>query len=51
MAINKSTAENSWALMNCSQLLTLAGPMHPRTRAEMRELAILRDGAMLIRDG
>jgi imidazolonepropionase len=51
MAMSKSAAENSWALVNCSQLVTLAGPVHPRTRAEMRELAILRDGAMLIRDG
>jgi imidazolonepropionase len=39
------------ALVNCSQLLTLAGPDRPRTGAEMRELTILRDGAMLIRDG
>jgi imidazolonepropionase len=46
----KSAAENDWALVNCSQLITLAGPMRPRVRAEMRELAILRDGAMLIRD-
>ena len=51
MAISKSAAENGWALVNCSQLLTLDGPMRPRVRAEMRELAILRDGAMLIRDG
>jgi imidazolonepropionase len=51
MAISNSVAENGWALVNCSQLLTLAGPMRPRTRAEMRELAILGDGAMLIRAG
>jgi imidazolonepropionase len=51
MAISKFSAENGWALVNCSQLLTLAGPARPRVRAEMRELAILRDGAMLIRDG
>jgi imidazolonepropionase len=46
-----NSAGNNWALMNCSQLLTLAGPMRVRTRAEMRELSILPDGAMLIRDG
>ena len=51
MTISNSSPENGWALVNCSQLLTLAGPMRPRVRAEMRELAILRDGAMLIRDG
>ena len=37
--------------MNCSQLLTLAGPIRARKRAEMRDLSILRDGAMLIREG
>jgi imidazolonepropionase len=51
MTISNSSAENGWALVNSSQLLTLAGPMRPRVKAEMRELAILRDGAMLIRDG
>ena len=38
-------------IVNCSQLVTLAGPAHPRVGAEMRELAILRDGAMLVRSG
>jgi imidazolonepropionase len=51
MTISQSAAKNDWALVNCSQLLTLAGPMRPRVRAEMRELAILADGALLIRDG
>ena len=36
---------------NCRQLVTLAGPARPRVRAELRELAIIPDGAMLIRDG
>jgi imidazolonepropionase len=36
---------------NCRQLVTLAGPARPRVGAEMRELAIVRDGAMWIRDG
>jgi imidazolonepropionase len=39
------------ALINCSQLVTLAGPQRPRTGAEMRELSIINDGAMLVRDG
>src|SRR5437667_599142 len=39
------------AVLNCSQLVTLAGPRRPRTGREMRELAIIPDGAMLIRDG
>jgi len=38
------------ALVNCSQLVTLAGANRPRVGAEMRELAIIHDGAMLIRD-
>jgi imidazolonepropionase len=39
------------AVWNCSQLVTLAGPARPRRGAEMRELAVIRDGAMLVHDG
>jgi imidazolonepropionase len=39
------------ALTNCRQLVTLAGPAHPRTGAELRDLRIIEDGAMLMRDG
>ncbi|HMY74419.1 MAG TPA: imidazolonepropionase, partial [Blastocatellia bacterium] len=39
------------AVLNCSQLVTLAGPARPRVGAEMRELSIIEDGAMLVRDG
>ena len=38
-------------VFNCSQLVTLAGPRRPRVGAEMRELAIVEGGAMLVRDG
>ncbi len=38
-------------LVNCSQLVTLAGPSRPRVGGEMRELAVIRDGGMLVRDG
>ncbi|MBC7909274.1 MAG: imidazolonepropionase [Pyrinomonadaceae bacterium] len=41
----------SLAVVNCSQLVTLAGPLRPRVLGEMRELAIIKDGAMLMRDG
>ena len=41
----------SLAVLGCGQLVTLAGPKRPRIRDEMKELSILRDGAMLIRDG
>ena len=36
------------AVVGCSQLVTLAGPSRPRTGAEMRDLSIIADGAMLI---
>jgi imidazolonepropionase len=39
------------AVVGCSELVTLAGPARPRTGAELRDLSILRDGVMLIRDG
>ena len=39
------------AVVNCSQLVTLAGPPRPRVGAEMRELAVVEDGAMLVRAG
>jgi imidazolonepropionase len=39
------------AVVGCSDLVTLAGPARPRTGAELRDLRIIRDGAMLIHDG
>ncbi|MGA2182579.1 MAG: imidazolonepropionase [Bryobacteraceae bacterium] len=39
------------ALLNCRQLVTLAGPARPRTGVELRDLGIIDDGAMLVRDG
>ena len=39
------------AVVNCSQLLTLAGPTRARVGPEMRELGIIADGALLVRDG
>jgi imidazolonepropionase len=41
----------SVAILHASQLITLAGPKRPRVGAEMSELAIIRDGGMLIREG
>ena len=41
----------SLAVLHASQLVTLAGPKRPRVGAEMCELAIIRDGGMLIHDG
>jgi imidazolonepropionase len=38
------------AVINCSQLVTLAGPGRPRAAAELRSLAIINDGALLVRN-
>jgi imidazolonepropionase len=42
---------SSIAVLHASQLVTLSGPKRPRARRELSELAIIPDGAMLIRDG
>jgi imidazolonepropionase len=39
------------AVVNCRQVVTLAGPDRPRIGVEMRELGILTGGALLVRDG
>ncbi|HKE26225.1 MAG TPA: imidazolonepropionase [Bryobacteraceae bacterium] len=39
------------ALLNCRQVVTLAGPARARTGAEMRELGIIDDGGLLVREG
>jgi len=39
---------SSLAVINCSQVVTLAGPARPRVGPEMRELSIIEDGAMLV---
>ncbi|MGQ0762938.1 MAG: imidazolonepropionase [Acidobacteriota bacterium] len=39
----------SLAVINCSQLVTLAGAHRPRTGGDLRQLAIIEDGAMLVR--
>lgn len=39
------------AITNCSQLVTLSGPSRPRIGKEMRDLAIINNGAMLVRNG
>ena len=39
------------AVVHASQLVTLAGPKRPRVGAELCEISIIADGALLIRDG
>ncbi|MDQ5844765.1 MAG: amidohydrolase family protein, partial [Acidobacteriota bacterium] len=42
---------NTLAVINCSQLVTLAGPARPRVGAELRELSIVEDGALFVCNG
>ncbi|HYK35537.1 imidazolonepropionase [Alloacidobacterium sp.] len=44
-------SQSSLLVTNCSQLVTLVGPARPRIGPEMRELHIINDGAMLVKDG
>ena len=39
------------AVINCAQVVTLAGPARPRVGPELRELGIIADGGMFVRDG
>jgi imidazolonepropionase len=41
----------TFAVTNCSQILTLAGPARPRINEELKQLSIINDGALLIHDG
>jgi imidazolonepropionase len=44
-------ASQEFVVVNCGQLLTLAGSASARNGAAMRHLGILKDAAMLVRDG
>jgi imidazolonepropionase len=39
------------AVVNCSQVVTLAGPARPRVGPEFRELGIVKNGGIFVRDG
>src|SRR5918997_230352 len=39
------------AVVNCSQVVTLAGPARPRVGPELRELGIVANGGLFVRDG
>jgi imidazolonepropionase len=39
------------AVVGCGELVTLSGPARARTRGELKQLSIIRNGAMLVRDG
>ena len=39
------------AIVNIGQLVTFAGPARPRVGAELGELGIVRDAALIVEDG
>ena len=49
--MSSENESKSLAIINCSQVVTLAGPARPRVGAELRELGIVSQGALLVRDG
>ncbi|MCP9493911.1 MAG: imidazolonepropionase [Pyrinomonadaceae bacterium MAG19_C2-C3] len=49
--MTNNDASRLLAVVNCRQLVTLSGAARPRTGADMRELAIIENGALLVRDG
>jgi imidazolonepropionase len=44
-----TSLSSSLAILNCSQVVTLAGPARPRIGSEMSELSIVAPGALLVR--
>ena len=46
-----SQVKEALAIINCKQLVSVAGPARPRVLGEMRELSIIEDGAFFVRDG
>src|SRR5512136_1328952 len=38
-------------ITNANELLTLKGPKKPRTRGQMKQLSIIKNGSVAIRDG
>jgi imidazolonepropionase len=49
--MSSENESKSLAIINCAQVVTLAGPARPRVGAELRELGIVSQGALLVRDG
>ena len=49
--MSSENASKTLAVINCSQVVTLAGPARPRVGAELREIAIVSGGGLFVRDG
>lgn len=49
--MSSENESKSLAIINCSQVVTLAGPAGPRTGAEMLALGVVSRGGLFVRDG
>ena len=49
--MSSENESKSLAIVNCSQVVTLAGPARPRVGPEMRELGIVPQGGLFVRNG
>ena len=49
--MSSANESKSLAIINCSQVVTLAGPARPRVGPEMRELGIVKNGGLFVRNG
>jgi imidazolonepropionase len=49
--MSSENESKSLAILNCSQVVTLAGPTRARVGTELRELAIIPNGGLFVRDG
>src|ERR1043165_8201850 len=49
--MSSENKDKTLAVVNCSQLVTLAGPARPRVGPELRELGIIANGGMFVRNG
>lgn len=49
--MSSANESKTLALVNCSQVVTLAGPARPRVGLELRELGIIANGAIFVREG
>lgn len=48
--MSSENESKSLAVINCAQVVTLAGPARPRVGPEMRELGIIERGGLFVRD-
>lgn len=49
--MSSENGSKTLAVINCSQLVTLAGPARPRVGVELSELAIVAGAGLFVRDG